>query len=166
MPGPTRPQDHNDRDEDKTNAERPADTGVKSGVDMQRDSCWWPCVCVCVSVCNWLSFNVAPWWGVTDIKGSIKRGKWGGARTTTFSSRGIKQVMSSALSTNTPALSIFYFSYIAFCFFSTSVSTTKNVGTTKTYFLCGPWWRSLSSVIAVTYLPWATSLHCSTWTDF
>lgn len=103
-------------------------------------------VAVCVSLClcaiDWLSFNVAPCWGVTDIKGSINKGKWGGARTTS-SYRGIKQVMSSALSTNTPDLSIFYFSYIACCLFTTSVSTTKNVGTTKTHFLCGPWWRLL-----------------------
>lgn len=57
-----------------------------------------------------------------------------------------------------------YFSYIVCCFFFYRCMYHSKVGyiTTKSHFFCGPWWRSSSSVIAVTYLPWATSLRCST----
>lgn len=84
------------------------DTGMKPGLDTQRDSCW---VAVCVCVCNWLSFNAVPWGGVTDIKGSIKRGRWGGARTTISSSREIKPVISPP-----PSLFVF-FSLLLFFFY-------------------------------------------------
>lgn len=45
------------------------------------------CVRVCVCGCNWLSFNVIPWWGVTDIKERRQERRRGGVGKTVSSSQ-------------------------------------------------------------------------------